>query len=770
MTRQWLFHALITGAALLCTAILLLGLAGVLLYQKLPPLDALTEDQPASPLMIYTADQTLIGEFGEERRRVVKLEAVPKTLQQAILAAEDDRFYEHGGVDYSSVARAALANLSARGAREGASTITMQVARNFFLSNEKTISRKLTEALLAMKIEHSLSKDQILELYINHIYLGERSYGFAAASEVYFGIPMNQLSLAQMALLAGLPKAPSRDNPISNIERAQERRRYVLRRMRDLKYISEGDYGSALKAPLDVRPKRGVYRVQADYVSETVRQQMYEEFGEAAYRMGLSVYTTLQDNKQNAAVESLRQGLLDYDRRHGYRGPESHIDLPPGPIKNNSQVARILRSLSHQNGLVPAIVIRTGEHSILAHTLKQGDITVVDDGLQFTREGHAKERSSQILQAGSVIWLRKTDSEVWEITQVPKAEAALVSINPKDGAVLALAGGFDYTRNRYNHAMQAMRQPGSCFKPFVYSAALEKGFNAATLVNDIPTEFVVPWSNGSKKYAPQNYDGHYLGRISFRTALAKSRNVASVNVLNTIGVSYAQDYITRFGFSKDQVPPYLTMVLGVGSVTPLQVASAYAVFANGGYRITPYLISRVVDIKGNILMQTNPIVAGDGAERVIDERNAFIMTSIMQDVIQSGTGIGAKVLGRHDLAGKTGSTTDYVDAWFAGFSPSLVAVSWIGFDSPHSLGKGEVGGRAALPIWTKYIAEALKNVPEESWTIPEGITAVNENQKSNGATLNRPAREYFYTENVPAKMVNPDAVVGSDKTPPGAED
>ena len=769
MTRQWYFHVLITVAALLCTAILLFGLASVLLYQKLPPLDVLTEEQPVSPLMIYTADQTLIGEFGEERRRVVKLEAVPKALQKAILAAEDDRFYEHGGVDYSSVARAALANLSARGAREGASTITMQVARNYFLSKEKTISRKLNEALLAVKIEHSLSKNQILELYINHIYLGERSYGFAAASEIYFGIPMNQLSLAQMALLAGLPKAPSRDNPISNMERAQERQRYVLRRMRDLKYISEDDYESALKASLDVRPKRGVYRVQADYVSEMVRQQMYEEFGEAAYRMGLSVYTTLQDDKQNAAAGALRQGLLDYDRRHGYRGPEGHIDIPPGPIKNNGQVARILRSLSHQNGLVPAVVIKAGERSLLAHTLKQGDVTVGDEGLQFAREGRAKEHSTHVLQEGSVIWLRKIDNGGWEITQLPKAEAALVSINPKDGAVLALVGGFEYTQNKFNHVTQAMRQPGSCFKPFVYSAALEEGFTAATLVNDIPTEFVVPGSNGSKKYTPQNYDGHYLGRISFRTALAKSRNVASVSILNAIGVSYAQDYISRFGFSKEQVPPYLTMVLGVGSVTPLQVASAYAVFSNGGYRITPYLISRVIDIKGNILMRTSPIVAGENAERVIAARNAFIMTSIMQDVIQSGTGIGAKALGRHDLAGKTGSTTDYVDAWFAGFSPSLVAVSWVGFDSPHSLGKGEVGGRAALPIWTKYMAAALKNVPEEGWNIPEGITAVKENPKSNGAALVRPAYEFFYTETVPAKLVIPETV-GSDKTSAGAED
>lgn len=746
MIRRQLIFLLIAAITLICTACLLVTLGAILVYNKLPSLESLVSAPQAIPLRIYSADNTLIGEFGEERRRIVPLNQVPKLLRQAILAAEDDRFYEHGGVDYTSVIRAALANISARGSREGASTITMQVARNFFLSKEKTFSRKFTEALLAIKIEHNLSKDQILELYINHIYLGERSYGFSAASEVYFGVPMEQLTLSQMAMLAGLPKAPSRDNPIVNPERAKERQRYVLRRMHELKFIDDASFETALKSPLGLRQKLGIYSVKADYVSELVRQQLFDEFGDAAYRAGLSVYTTIKDMNQNAAVTALRQGLIEYDRRHGLREPSLRIDVVHGTKKTDSQLLKYARLHILDNGEIPAVVTSVKDDNLNVHTREFGDITVGLAGAQSAMKEYSNSHRSLKFSEGSLVWIKKPEEGIWTISQIPAVEGALVSLKPGDGAIVAMVGGFDYNRSKFNHVTQGMRQPGSCFKPFVYSAALEHGFNEETIVSDSPTTFTVPGSNGEQKYTPQNYDGRYLGRIPFRIALAKSRNVASVSILNAIGISYAQDYASRFGFSSVQAPPFLTMVLGVGSATPLQMATAYSVFANGGYKVTPYLIDRVVDSGGKTLLKAKPLVAGTSSPRVVDERNAFVMTHMLQGVVQFGTGVAASQLGRHDLAGKTGSTTDYVDAWFSGYNPSLVTVAWVGYDTPKSLGKGEVGGRVALPIWMKYMAVALKDQPETGWPIPSGVVSVSD--KSEGAGIfGGHSRDYYLYSN-----------------------
>lgn len=744
---SWPFKLLLLLGLL---AFLVGTLAAILIYPTLPSLEALTDYQPKLPLRIFTADGALLGEFGEERRLVVNFAAVPKKMTQAILAAEDDRFFEHGGVDYMGVMRAALANLTHRGAREGASTITMQVARNFFLSPEKTLTRKFNEVLMAFKIEHNLNKQQILELYLNQIYLGQRAYGFAAAAQTYFGTTIDKLTVSEMAMLAGLPKAPSRDNPVANPARAAKRQHYVLGRMRDLGYITPAEYDAALKEKLRVRRDISVSEVPGDYIAEMARQLMFERYQGAAYTSGFTILTTLRKTDQQAANQAVRQGVLDYDRRHGYRGAEAQLEIPNKPGANaEDEYDDLLADYDEVSALLPALVLSADAKHIKAFARGVGMVELTGDSIAFAQRALSEKAGKTRIQRGAVIRVTKDAKSHWQIAQLPQVEAALISVVPNDGAIRALVGGFNFTRNKYNHVIQAWRQPGSSFKPFIYSAALEKGLTPASIINDAPI-VIDPAQTGGKVWEPKNFDGTYGGPTRMRMALTKSKNLVSIRILQTIGTRYAQDYITRFGFNAEQHPPYLTMALGAGSATPFQMATAYSVFANGGFQIKPYFIERIQDAHGTVLAQAKPVRAGEGADRVIDARNAFIMTSMMRDVVRAGTAARAMSLGRQDLAGKTGTTNDQIDAWFCGFNPGLVAVAWIGFDQPRPMGGTETGAQAALPMWMTYMGQALKGVPEVPLAVPEGIAVV----KINPSTGRRSADgvpEFFYQENIPAE-------------------
>jgi len=718
----------------------------ILAWPALPSLETLTDYRPKIPLRVYTEDGALIGEFGEERRVVVSMRDVPVQLRNAILAAEDERFYQHRGVDYTGVARAALANLLHGGRRQGASTITMQVARNFFLSSEKTITRKLFEALLALKIEANLEKDQILELYVNQIYLGQRAYGFAAAAQIYFGKPLAKLTLAEAALLAGLPKAPSSFNPIVNPQRARQRQQYVLRRMREIGFIDEKAHAEALATPLEVRRELSDYPVRADFVAEMARQAVLERYPEEAYTRGFRVYTTLRRADQEAAYAALRRGLYEYDRRQGYRGPEAQLDLAEGASQDELEDA--LSDFADADELRAALVLAASSREVRALLRDGRTVSVSGEGLRFAaRALEDRAPPARRIRRGSVIRLLKDERGDWQIAQLPEAEAAIVALDPADGAIRALVGGFDFTRNKFNHVTQAWRQPGSAFKPFVYSAALEKGYTPASVFADEPL-VVEAEVTGSRRWEPKNYDGTFDGPMRLRLALAKSKNVVSVRLLQAIGPAYAQDFIARFGFDTDKNPPYLTLALGAGAVTPLQMARAYAVFANGGYRIEPYFIRRIVDDRGNPIAEAGPLRAGDESLRVLDARNVFLVDSMMQDVLRYGTATAASRLGRRDLAGKTGTTNDFVDAWFCGYHPALVAVAWVGYDQPRSLGKNQTGARVALPIWLDYMARALRGVPEQEREVPPGVVAVRIEPDPRLPEANRPF-EYFYREFAP---------------------
>jgi penicillin-binding protein 1A len=762
---KWLRWFAFPAAVLAGLAVLgaMLG-AFVLLvaYPRVPSIDVLADYQPKVPLRIYTADGVLIGEFGEERRAVVRIAEVPGVLKSAILAAEDERFYQHQGVDYVGVLRAAYSNLLAGGRRQGASTITMQVARNFFLSTEKTLTRKLYEVLLAYKIESTLTKDQILELYVNQIYLGQRAYGFAAAAQIYFGKGLKDLSVGEAAMLAGLPKAPSGYNPVANPKRAKTRQAYVLKRMHDLGYLNERELADAQKEALRVRRELDEFGVHAEYVAEMVRQVLYERYPEDVYTRGLRVYTTVSKDDQAAAYAALRRGALEYDRRHGYRGPEGYVDLPDGAPEE--PLEEVLQEFPDSDDLLAAVVLEASPKQVKAY-LRGGEIaTIGEAGLRFAAAALvAKTPPNRRIRRGAVIRLQKEGKQGWQIVQIPDVEAGIVALDPRSGAVRALVGGFDFQRNKYNHVTQAWRQPGSSFKPFIYSAALEKGFTPATVINDAPV--VVDASmTGGLVWEPRNYDGKYDGPMRLRSALMRSKNMVSIRILQSIGPQYAQDYLRRFGFDGERHPPYLTLALGAGSVTPWQMARAYAVFANGGYRIDPYLIDRIVDDRGNLLAEAQPAKAGDESLRVIDARNAFIMDHMLQDVVRAGTGARAASLGRRDLAGKTGTTNDYVDAWFAGYQQELVGVSWIGFDQPKKLGTNETGALAALPIWMGYMGRALKGVPESVAGAPPGVVSVLIDPETGLQSPDGMVAEYFYSEFLPAERPTATA----ERTPPGA--
>jgi penicillin-binding protein 1A len=764
---RFLAFPLLLAGGFLVTCVLLLALTIALAYPNLPSLQALTEYQPKIPLRIYTAEGVQIGEFGEERRAVVAIAEVPDALKNAIIAAEDERFYEHAGIDYIGVLRAAYMNLISGGRRQGASTITMQVARNFFLSSEKTLTRKLYEALLAFKIEHSLSKEQILELYVNQIYLGQRAYGFGAASQIYFGKALDKLNLAETAMLAGLPKAPSLYNPIANPQRARQRQHYVLRRMAELGHITPAQYEEAIQAP--IRPKREVneYSVHAEYAAEMVRQAIAEHYPDEVYSRGFRVYTTIRKADQEAAYASLRKGVLDYDRRNGYRGPEGFSELPAKPDEDDYEEA--LNEHPDNDDLLAAVVTAVDAKQIEA-ALRTGEkVTLAGESLRFAgRALDAKTAPQKRIRRGSIIRVqRDSPAKPWQIVQLPEVESAFISLDPQDGAVRALVGGFDFNRNKFNHVTQAWRQPGSSFKPFIYSASLEKGFTPATVIPDEPVVLEAE-QTGSQRWEPKNFDGKFEGPMRLRTALAKSKNMVSIRILEAIGPKYAQEYVTRFGFEPEKHPPYLTMALGAGSVTAWQMARAYAVFANGGYLVQPYFILKIVDDRGTPLALANPKRAGDETLRVLDPRNAFIMDHMMQDVTRYGTGARATRLGRNDLAGKTGTTNEFVDAWFAGYQPNLVGIAWMGFDQPKSLGRNQTGAAVALPIWIGYMDKALKDIPEAPRTVPVGVVSVPVMGVLGEGRL---APEYFYQEAVPPSEVLQPIVplvapLGPGETPP----
>ena len=734
-------------------------------YPKLPSLSILTHYQPDLPLRVYTAEGILIGEFGDERRVPLKLSDVPIPMRQAILAAEDSRFYEHPGVDWKGVARALMADLRAGSKVEGASTITMQVARNFFLSNQKSYSRKFNETLLAIKIDRELSKDQILELYINQIFLGQHAYGFAAASRIYFGRPLKQLSLAEMAMLAGLPKSPSAYNPISSPGRAKARQMLVLGRMRVLGYINEQQYREAADVSIDAHLHLKPSTLPADYVAEMVRQDMVNTLGEAAYRKGLRVYTTIRRRDQEAAYRALRQGAFTYDRRHRYRGPEGTVDLPPDAHEAARLIRVRLKGFDSRPDLLPVVVTAMTPHLLTAVKADGEVVRVVwESGWGF---GPSRSFSQLAIQRGSVVRIRRREDGQWGLTQWPQAEAALVAMDPDNGSIRALVGGFDFQRNQYNHVTLAARQPGSSFKPFVYSAALDKGYTPATLIDDAPLYFSAK-QTGSRPWAPQNYEHNFSGPITLRRGLRESRNLVAIRVLQSIGIDYARGYLSSFGIDPESQPPYLSMVLGAGPMTPIELTRAYATFANGGYLVRPFLVQRVVDRAGNLVYWPRPAVAGINAPQAIHPRNAFLMTSLLQDVVRHGTATRAMQLGRHDLAGKTGTTEDHVDTWFAGYQRHLVAVSWLGFDHPQSLGAGETGAKAALPIWMDYMKEALRDVPEELPPIPEGVVSVSIDPAT-GLRSNGPDSQayYFFEENQP---LYPTETPASAPFRPSAED
>ena len=656
-----------------------------------------------------------------------------------MLSIEDSRFYQHGGLDYLGLIRASIANLSKRKS-QGASTITMQVARNVYLSTEKTYTRKIYEILLTYKLEHLLTKDQILEIYMNQIFLGNRAYGFASAAETYFGKSLKDITIAEAAMLAGLPKAPSAYNPISNPKRARSRQLYIIERMEENNYITAKQALEAKAEPLRIRPNNDKSRIHAEYVAETVRQLMFAQYGQETYTRGLNVYTTLQSSEQNAAYQALRQGIMDFERRQVYRGPEKFIELPTKPKEMEDAIDEVLDDHPDNGDIMSAVVLEASPKKIVAIRQNAEQLEITGDGLKPAQSGLSGKAGPNIkIKRGAVIRVVQTPKGTWEITQLPEVEGAFVAISPQDGSVRALVGGFDFAKNKFNHVIQAWRQPGSSFKPFIYSAALEKGFTPATVINDAPL-FFDAGVTGGQPWEPKNYDGTFEGPMTLRKGLAKSKNMVSIRILQAVGTRNSQEWVTKFGFDEDKHPAYLTMALGAGSVTPMQMATGYSVFANGGMRVQPHMITRVTDHKGKILVDSPPQRVNE-ANRAISPRNAFVMTSLLQEVTRSGTAAKARVaLKRDDIYGKTGTTNDSMDAWFAGYHRNLAAVVWIGYDTPRKLGDRETGGGLSLPVWISFMESALKNMPIMDAIAPEGVLYVNgdwyfeEYAKGNGVT------------------------------------
>lgn len=717
----WLFGLCAAGAV---AAAMVAAIALAMAYPNLPDVSELADYRPKLPLRVYSAEGALLGEFGEERRTLTPIQDIPKVMVDAVLAIEDTRFFEHGGVDYIGMLRAALANLG-KVKSQGASTITMQVARNVYLSSEKTYTRKIYEILLTFKLEHLLSKEKILEIYMNQIFLGHRAYGFAAASEAYFGKPLKDITIAEAAMLAGLPKAPSAYNPISNPRRARIRQLYIIDRMEENGFITAEQASEAREEPLRLRTASRNTTSHADYVAEMARQLVYAQYGDEAYTRGLNVYTTINLGEQETAYQALRKGITDYERRQRYRGPEKFIALPSDAALLEDVIDDTLAQHPDNGDLLAAVVLEASPKSMKVQRPDGETLVITGEGLKPVESGLSAKAAPNIkIRPGAVIRIIETSKGKWAASQLPEVEGAFVALDPRNGGIRALVGGFDFQKNKFNHVTQAWRQPGSAFKPFIYSAALEKGLSPATILNDAPL-FYGSNVTGGQPWEPRNYSNRFDGPMSARTALAKSQNIPLIRVLEYVTPKYAQEWIARFGFDAARHPPYLTMALGAGSVTPMQMAVAYSVFANGGYRIDPWLISKITDPKGNTLWEYVPQPLSE-AQRVIDPRNAFLMNSMLQTVAKSGTAARAQsTLKRPDLYGKTGTTNDAVDAWFAGFQPTLTAVTWIGYDTPRNLGSRETGGGLSLPIWINFMQHALKDVPVASYPVPAGVVNMN---------------------------------------------
>jgi penicillin-binding protein 1A len=725
--RHWAVRALLWAggvtAAGAASVLIIVGVALAVAYPNLPDISDLSDYRPKLPLRVYSADGILIGEFGEERRSLTPIGDIPKVMKEAVIAVEDARFYSHSGVDYMGVLRAGIANLG-RAKSQGASTITMQVARNVYLSSEKTFTRKLYEVLLTFKLEHLLGKEQILEIYMNQIFLGNRAYGFAAASETYFGKPLKDITTAEAAMLAGLPKAPSAFNPLTNPSRARTRQQYIIDRMVDNGFITAEEGEAAKKQELHYRSQAENSRSHAEYVAETVRQLVHAQYGDDAYTRGLNVYTTIIATQQEVAYKALRKGIMDYEKRQIYRGPEEFVELPADPKELEDAIDDALADHPDNGDVMSAVVLEASPKKIVAVREGMEHFDIVGEGLRPATSGLSDKAPPKTkIRRGAVIRVMKTPKNTWEITQLPEVEGAFVALDPRDGGVHALVGGFDFNKNKFNHVTQAWRQPGSGFKPFIYSAALEKGFTPSTVVNDAPL-FFDAGVTGGQPWEPKNYDGKFEGPMPLHTALAKSKNMVSIRILQSVGTHNAQDWIARFGFEPEKHPAYLTMALGAGSVTPMQMATGYAVFANGGYRVNPWLITKITDQKGRTLVESQPPLPNESV-RAIDARNAFMMERLLGEVARSGT--AAKVYAtfkRPDLYGKTGTTNDSIDTWFNGFHPTLVAIVWIGFDQPRSLGDRETGGGLSLPVWINFMETALKGVPIMEPVAPSGLVNV----------------------------------------------
>ena len=708
------------AAGLFCL-LMVVGVAMVTAYPNLPDISDLADYKPKLPLRVFTADGQLMGEFGEERRNLTPIQEIPQIMKDAVLSIEDNRFYDHGGVDYLGILRAGIANIG-RLKSQGASTITMQVARNVYLSSEKTYTRKIYEILLTYKLEHLLTKDQILEIYMNQIFLGNRAYGFASAAETYFGKPLKNVTIAEAAMLAGLPKAPSAFNPIVNPKRARSRQLYIIERMEENGYITTRQATQAKAEPLALKTSGNKKTLHAEFVAETVRQMVFAQYGQDTYTRGLNVYTTIQSQDQMVAYQALRQGLMDYERRQVYRGPEKFINLPIDPKLAEDLIDETLEEHPDNGDVMSAVVLEASSKKVVVVRQNSEQITITGAGLSPVESGLSdKAPAARRIRKGAVVRIVQLPKGQWELTQLPEVEGAFVALTPQTGAIRALVGGFDFAKNKFNHVTQAWRQPGSSFKPFIYSAALEKGLSPATMVNDAPL-FFDGGVTGGQPWEPKNYDGKFDGPMSLRTGLAKSKNMISIRVLQSVGTRPAQEWVTRFGFDADKHPPYLTMALGAGSVTVMQMATGYSVFANGGYRVSPHLINRITDYKDRLLLDSPAPELNDASQRVIPQRNAFVMTSLLQEVTRAGTAARAQAtLKRPDIYGKTGTTNDAMDAWFAGYHPQVAAVVWIGYDTPRKLGDRETGGGLSLPVWIKYMETALRNLPIAEPTPPEDL-------------------------------------------------
>jgi penicillin-binding protein 1A len=725
ITRKTFVRTLLfVGLAALFTVAGIVAYLLVFIFPNVPAIDAVTDYKPKIPLRIYTADNVLIGEFGEEHRDFVPIKQIPDLMKKAVLAIEDTRFYEHGGIDWIRAMGAARSNLGG-GFRQGASTITMQVARNFFLSREKLVSRKLTEITLAYKIEAALSKDQILELYMNQIYLGQRSFGFSSASRAYFSKPIADLSIAEMAMLAGVPQNPARHNPVSNPKRAKQRQQAVLRRMHELGYINDAQYQQAKEEHLRINTRGQEFDTHAEYVAELARQAVFAQFEETAYTRGIKVYTTILKKDQDAAYESVRRNVLAYDQRHGYRGPEAFIELPADAEEREDAIDEALQKRPSSDGLVPAVVLDASPTRVTVQAENGETVRIEGSGLRFVERALTAGAKPAIkLRAGALVRITQDAKKAWSITQVPQVAAAFVSMDANTGAYRALVGGFDYNLQKFNHVTQAWRQPGSAIKPFVYAAALEKGFSPGTEILDEALD--LPGEDAGKTWSPQNDDGKFDGSVTMRKALAESKNVPTVRLLRAIGVAHVHAFLSKFGFAAERHPRNLTLALGTGAVTPQQMAGAYALFANGGYAVQPYLVARIEDANGAVISETRRPERPPETERMIDQRNAFVVDTMRRDVTRFGTGAAAtRALGRADLAGKTGTTSDAMDGWFSGYSGDLVAVAWMGYDEPRSLGGKEFGATLSLPIWIDYMRTALAKKPEVAREAPEGVIQEN---------------------------------------------